>query len=289
MKHRMKFIIPLAIIVLGIIFMVTGFYMGAADDYKKSLNITNMESVISASGVKNLDINVQAAEFFVKASNEVNDFTLVAENISKNNLDYSVNNGTFKFRYEVKKWYNYADMIGLMKGKGKITLLVPANADLMDVQIVTGLSRAEISYLTAERIYIEYGYGGANIKNLSADHIEVGGKHGKAECCNLNCKTSNINCKSGKLSIGNINVENIGLTCGSGDIQLNGVIGGDSIVSCGSGDLLMNIYGDLHDFKFETQGKGISIDGKKEIPDNDKGSKKINASCGMGEVKIYFK
>lgn len=58
MKHRMKFIIPLAIIVLGTIFMVTGFYMGAADDYKKSLNITNMESVISVSGVKNLDINV---------------------------------------------------------------------------------------------------------------------------------------------------------------------------------------------------------------------------------------
>lgn len=289
MKHRMKFIIPLVIIVLGIILMVTGFYMGAADDYKKSLSITNMESAISATGVKNLDISVQAAEFTVKASNEVSDFTLVAENISKKNLDYSVNNGTFKFRYEVKKWYNYADMIGLLKGKGKITLLVPASADLMDVQIVTGLAKTEISYLTAERIYIEYGYGGADIKNLSADHIEVGGKHGNAECCNLNCKTSNINCKSGQLSVVNINVENIGLMCGSGDVELNGIIGGDSIVSCGSGDLHMNIYGDSHDFKFETQGKGITINGKKEIPNNDKGKKEINASCGMGKIKIFFK
>ncbi|MGN0620855.1 MAG: DUF4097 family beta strand repeat-containing protein [Porcipelethomonas sp.] len=289
MRHGyMKYLVPAIVILAGIIAGVSGFYMGASKDYKDSLSITDMEAAMAPAGVKNLDIEVDAAEFVVMASNDVSDFTIKAENISKKNLDYSVSNGTFKFRYGVKKWYNYADMIGLLKSKGKIVLLVPADTELLDVQIVTGFLPSEISYLTAERIYVECGYGKSDITNLTADHVEITGGSSKTECHNLTGKTSNLSCGTGRLCVKNINVDDLGISCRSGDIAISGIINGDSIVSCGSGSISMDIYKSSRDFKFVTEGNDIRIDGSEKIPENKDAESTIDVVCGLGKVDMNF-
>lgn len=283
-----KYIIPSVIIFFGALMMIIGFNSGAVKDYKDSLKITDMEAVLPSADITNLNIEIDEAAFDIKASNEVKDLMINAENISKNNLDYSINNGTLHLRYSIKKWYNYADMIGLMKSKGKITLLVPADVDIMDIQIATGLSKSNISYLTAERIYIECGSGNVNIKNLTADHIEINGGKCQASCCNITGKTSDLICGSGKLSVSNIEADDIGLSCGSGDIDLSGRINGNSIISCKSGSVLMDIYNDADNFKFKTDGRDIKINGKK-TPPKSKGKKIMDIKCGLGEINIDFK
>ncbi len=285
----LKYIIPAIVILTGILIAAAGLYMGAAKDYSKSLSITDMEATVPFNSVKNLDIDVEAAKLVLRASNEVSSLTIEAENISKSNLDYSVNNGTLTFRYKVKKWYDYADMIGLLKSDGKITVLVPADSELMDIQIASGFLPLDVSYLTAERIYIESPRSDLDVKNLTADHIEINCGSSKAECSNITGKTSNLNCGSGKFSGKNINVDDLGIACGSGDMKLSGIINGDSIVSCKSGSIRMDIYKSADSFKFKTEGSDISIDGSKKLPKNNKKAKNtIDAVCGLGKIELYF-
>lgn len=101
-KKKLKVIIPSAVLVVGIVLAVIGLAMGAKGDYVKSLELTDFEANVPSSGVFNLDINVSLADINIVCTNDVEEFNIKADNISKQFLDYSTTNNTFKLRYETK-------------------------------------------------------------------------------------------------------------------------------------------------------------------------------------------
>lgn len=284
-KKKLKVIIPSAVLVIGIILAIVGLATGAKENYIKSLNLTNFEANISSSGVFNLDINVSLADLNIVSTNNIDEFNITAENISKQFLDYSINNNTFTLRYETKKWYQTTYIPGFLHKQGKINIYIPASIGFKDIQIKSKYGDSKISYLTAEQIFIDCGTGNGNITNLTCDYTEINNKSGDIKCVNIDADTADLKLKSGDAEFCNFVSESVKINNRFCDLTLSGVIKGNCDITCGMGNINMTLYGDESDYNFNVLNGEVIVNGDND-PQNHGGEYGFKVDCSMGKVNF---
>lgn len=286
-KKKLKVIIPSAVLVVGIVLAVIGLAMGAKGDYVKSLELTDFEANVPSSGVFNLDINVSLADINIVCTNDVEEFNIKADNISKQFLDYSTTNNTFKLRYETKKWYQTTFIPGFLHKQGKINIYIPASLNFKDVQINSRYGSSEISYITAERIFIECGTGSSSITNLTCDYVKINNKGENIKCMNVDAAAAALILKSGDAEFCNFVSESVKIENKFCDLTISGIIKGDCSIVCSMGDINATLYGNEYDYNFNVVNGNVSVN-NRENPQNKDGKYYFKTDCSMGKINFII-
>lgn len=287
-KRLFKYIIPATTLTIGILIAIIGFSLGAKNDYIEQLNLTNLESIILAEGVASLDINVDYADLEITASNDITDFEVSAENISRGYLSYSTTNNILNFKYTTNKWYEIISVPKLMENNGKIKIVVPAEISLQDIQIKSGMGKTTINYLTAENIYIDCGLGKSSINSINAEYVEINNGLGEACVESILSEKLTIAGGAGKINAFNINTEKAEMNIGTGNMNITGIINGDSSIKCGMGNIKAELFGKEKDYSIYVSKGKAKINGKN-ITEITEGKYNMDIIVGMGDVDINFK
>ncbi|MGN1481045.1 DUF4097 family beta strand repeat-containing protein [Porcipelethomonas sp.] len=288
LHKKIKRIIPFTLLAAGIIIAAAGLVSGAKNDYIQKMNLTEFEANVPSNNIFNMDIKSEIAELNIICSNDIDDFKIKAQNISKEFLDYSTNSNTFSLRYETDKWYQTVFTPGFIHKKGKIDIYVPAELNLKDVQINSSYCTSKISFITAERIFIECGHGGSQITNLTSDYTQINNSGGDLIGLNIDAASADLNLRSGKTLFNNFMSESVIINNKFGDLDLSGKINGDCGIKSGSGDVDMTLYGNESDYKFNVINGTVSVNGK-ENPENNDGRYNFKINDGSGNIKIEIK
>ncbi len=283
-KKKLKIIIPLIIIAIGAALIIVGLSKGAAKDYNNKLELNEFEANITASSIVNLDIDVSIADVNIICTNDVTDFYIEAENITKDLIEYITSNNTLKLIYNTKKWYETIFIPGYKKADGTINIYVPADISLKDVEITAKYAELNVSYLTADRVFIDCAEGDNHIKNLTCSHAEINNKGANLNGVNINAIEADLNLNSDTAVFSNFTTESLILK-NNGDLKLSGMITGDSALQSDGGDAELTLYGDKSDYSFKVIDGDVTVNGKE--PDtNDEAQYYIEA---MGDMIIHIK
>lgn len=287
-KKKLKIIIPAVILIIGIVLAAAGLISGAKSDYIKSLELTDFEANVSSSGVMNLDISVSLADVNIICTNDVSEFSIKGENISKQFLDYSTGNNTFRLRYETKKWYHTTYIPGFLHKQGEINIYIPASIGFKDVQIKSKYSQSQMNYITAERIFIDCGTGNSNITNLKCDYAEIKNKGGDINCTNIDATAADLIFKSGNAVFSNFVSDSVKINNRFSDLTLSGVITGNSSLLSSMGDANITLYGSESDYNFEVVNGKVIVNDEKN-PENNSGKYNFKIDSSMGDVNFIIK
>ena len=227
-KKKLKIIIPAIVIALGIILVITGLAKGALTDYKSTLDLSSFEAKLPVGNTYNLDI-------------DISDFSIVADDVTKDFIEYTTTNNTLKLRYETQKWYQTIFLPGYRKNIGTINIYVPAVLNLKDVEIKSGYGEMNISYLTAERIFIECNGEDNHIKNLTCQYAEINNNGGNVNGMNINAANADLNLISDTAVFSNFTTQSLVLN-NDGDLKLSGMITGGSTFKSDGGDVNITLY-----------------------------------------------
>lgn len=287
-KKLIKYAILTIIFIAGLVIASIGLSMGASEDYKKQLNITDIEAVVPAQDVLSLDINTDYSDLEIIASNDAEGFEISAENVSRSYLKYSVSNNILRLRYTFNKWYEISSVPFLLKETGKIKITVPAKIPLKDIQINSGIGATSVNYLTAENIYIDCGSEESRLGNVNAEYLEINSGSGKMSVENVT--SDGFSFKGGKdtAEIKNFSVKNLEMISGKGNISASGSVNGNSFLKCSTGDIKAEIFGKKEDYLITVPKGRISVNGV-EIIGTKKGKYKMEITKGMGDIDISFK
>lgn len=287
-KGLLKYIIPSLTLAVGIVFAAVGFSMGAKEAYINQLNLTNIEAVIASDNVASIDINIAYADLEISASNDVSDFEISAENISREYLNYSASNNILNLKYTTNKWYEIISVPGLTKKTGKIKITVPADKMFQDIQIKSGLGVTSVNYLTAENLYINCGSGNNSINSINADYIEITNGSGNISAENITSEELSFSGGSGKTDILNFQTEKANFNTGIGSMKLSGIIEGDSSIKCGIGNIKADLCGNKDDYSIYIPKGNAKINGKNSS-ETTSGKYNMDIIVGMGNIDINFK
>lgn len=267
-KKKLKIIIPAVILALGIILIITGLAKGALNDYKKALDLSPFEAKLPVGNTYNLDIDISLANINVICSNDVSDFSIVADDVTKDFIEYTTTNNTLKLRYETQKWYQTIFLPGYRKNIGTINIYVPAALNLKDVEIKSGYGEMNISYLTAERIFIECNGEDNHIKNLTCQYAEISNNGGNLNGMNINAANADLNLISDTAVFSNFTTQSLVLN-NDGDLKLSGMITGNSTFKSDGGDVNVTLYGNKSDYSFTAIEGDVSVNGKEAATDDN--------------------
>lgn len=283
-KKKKRIIIPSIVAAIGLILIITGLIKGAVGDYNSYLNLQDFEAVVQKGSVYNLDIDVSLANINVICTNDVDEFEINADNITKNLIEYSVSNNTFRLRYETKKWYENIFLHGYKKANGTINLYVPANITLKDVEIKSKNGGVNVSYLTAERVFIDCGKEDNHITNLTCNYIEINNNGGNVNGVNINADDADLNLDSDTAVFSNF-ISNSVIINNDGDLKLSGIISGDSSIKSDGGDVYLTLYGNRADYGFNVIDGDVTVN-ENEV-DFDKNAQYIFKI--IGDVEFFVK
>lgn len=287
-KKIIKYIALSISLAVGIVTAFIGVSMGAADDYIRQLNLTNIDAIVPAHDVVSLNIDVDYADLEISASNDAKDFEISAENISRSYLKYSISNNILNLKYSFNKWYEVSSVPILLKKPGKIIITVPADTFLQDIQIKSGVSQTSINYLTADNIYIDCGMGNNLLNSINAEYIEINSGSGETSAENISSEKLCFSGGKGNTRIINFQTEKAEIRTGSGDVSILGGIKGDSVISCGMGDINAEFFGNIEDYLIKIPNGSAVVNGK-EISETKDGKYKMDITTGMGDINISFK
>ncbi len=211
--------------------------------------------------IENLDLDINAAEFYIKTGKE---FKIEASNINEK-CKIKLNGNTLKIEDTKNIWNINNNEIS------RITLYMPEGTIL-------------------DKVKIDFGAGETKIENLSAKNIDLDFGAGKVTIDSIYSNKTNIDCGAGEVTIRNADVTDIELNAGVGKISFNGYIRGNSDIECGVGELNLNLKGGLEIYSIKTEhGIGdIKINGDNIKNDTTTGSgeNKIKIEGGVGAIKI---
>lgn len=289
-KKILKNIILFAVLIVGAITAAIGISMGAKNDYKKMLNMTDIYAMVPADGIVSLNIDVNCADLEITASNDVSGFEISANHIPRNYLKYTVSNNILNLKYSFNKWYEVSSVPILLKDKGKIKITVPADAPLQDIQIESGMNDSDISYLTAENIYLNCGSGDNVLNDINTKCIELYNGSGDTTAKNLNTDKLIFSGGRGKTDISNFQANKASFKTGSGDVSVIGNISGNSDIQSGIGDINAKIVGNAENYSVNVLKGKINVNGKEVSNTGNETDKKykMDVSAGMGDVNISF-
>lgn len=282
-KKKLRIIIPCSIIAVGIILIVTGLIKGAAKDYVSTLELNEFEANISSAGIYNIDIDVELANLNIVSTNDVKDFKIEADNITKDLIEYTTSNNTLKLLYNTKKWYSTIFIPAYNNANGTIDIYVPADISLKDVEITATYGELGVNYLTADRVTINCASGDNHIKNLNCNYAEINNSGANLNGVNINATEIDLNLDSDKAVFSNFTTQSLVLK-NKGDLILSGMITGDSTLKSDSGDVEITLYGDKSDYSFKSVDGNATVNGKQ--PELKKDAEYYIETLGDMELKI---
>lgn len=174
----------------------------------------------------------------------------------------------FKHKWNVKLKNDYHP---------SITLYVPENAKL-------------------EQVEIDMGAGYAGVTKLNADIFKIGLGAGEFEGNEIVANETSLDVGAGHLSMKEFISDNIDMNCGTGRVELEGNINKDVDIKCGLGSILLSLNNVQSNFDYDincgignvtigsTSFGGVAC--KKYISNN--ADHTMGIKCGVGNVEIDF-
>lgn len=157
--------------------------------------------------------------------------------------------------------------------EGYITLYIPKNMDLKELDIDNGAGRVEMDGIFARKLDLDHGAGTIKIVNSSFDKVDIDGG-------------------AGKIEIASSVLNDMRLSAGVGKVDIDAELLGNNRIECGVGGIDLLLKGSKEDYKITTE-KGIgSIKIKGESISNDHtygdGKNTIRVEGGIGSINIDF-
>jgi len=211
--------------------------------------------------VQKINLDTASANIEIKIGDEFK-----VEIDTKNKVTSRLNNGELKVEEKQRWFWN-------TKFSGNITIYVPENIILKDLDLNTGAGKITIDNIKSEKCNIEHGAGLLKMSNSNFDKTNIDGGAGKIEIY------------SSKLN-------DLHLDCGVGKVEIEAMITGNSKVSADVGQIDLLLLGNSEDYKIRV-GKGIgsiSIN-RDEYSSNytyGSGNNKIEVEGGIGSIDIKF-
>lgn len=253
-------------IVMGIT-LVSGILIKSSLVEEENLTSKNNEVIQvidSYENIKNLDIDISIYNLDIK---EGSNFKIeVSKNLDK--ISYKKEGDTLVIKDKIN------NDIWVRETLGTITLYIPKDFTLNEVNIKTGISKSEIESLHSEVLNLELGVGNTQIDNITA-------------------KKANITGGVGKVDIDNFEFEELKLKTGVGKFDLEGRILTKGDINCGVGKVDLELFDVKEDYSIKTNigiGK-IKLNNKGCSNDTTYGEGKIklNINGGIGAVDITTK
>lgn len=282
-KKKLNLIIPIFIAAVGVVLIIIGLIGGAIKDYKKSLQLQDFEAALSAKNIYNLDVNVAIADVNLISSNDVDEFQIIANGVTKKFIDYSTSNNTLRLKYDTKSWHQTLFLPGYLKNKGTIDIYIPADVSLKDVKVKAKYGNLSVNYVSAEKIFIECGKKENSINNIKCNYTEINNKKGKVFGEGINAENADLNLSGKKAVFSNFSSSSL-IALNDGDLSLSGKITGDSSIKSDGGNVNVSLYGDKSKYNFEVVKGHVKVDG--ESPESNKDAE-YNLKL-MGNIKIKF-
>ena len=185
------------------------------------------------------------------------------------------NNNDIKTEYSAQKLKIVEDKDYKWFGNVKTSDLVvylPTDLRFKEVIIKTGVGGLDIEKLCAQKLDLDLGVGKVRIEELEVtEEVEIEGGLGE------------VVIEQGIL-------RNLDLDMGIGKLDITSKVIGDSSIKAGIGEIVLNLLGNLSDYRIVVdKGIGNIVIDDKEISDDTswgKGSNKIKVNGGMGEIII---
>lgn len=223
--------------------------------------------IASKEQVRNLEIDLDAGEFSVKASEDDKIYVTILNTTA---FDYGVDETHTLY---VRDHNGKATGIGA----GKITLYLPAKMEFETALIDVGGGEMEIPSMNAETLEISLGAGNVDFEALQAERVS-------------------ISLGAGEIHIAQGEVKNLDVDVAAGEAYYAGSIGTDCTASVSMGELNMILDEKEEDFDYELDcGMGemsigsISSTGLAfERSIHEGRDKKLEVSCSMGTVNVSF-
>ncbi len=175
-------------------------------------------------------------------------------------------NGRLKI-YEEKIWHWNNNQ------SGYITLYLPEDMDLKELEIENGAGRVEIDGIFARKIDVKHGAGMIRISNSNFDKVEIAGGAGKIEI------VSSV-------------LNDMKLSAGVGNVKIEAELIGDNRIECGVGGVDILLKGKKEDYRILAE-KGIgSLKVEGDSISNEStygnGTNQIRVTGGIGSININF-
>lgn len=162
-------------------------------------------------------------------------------------------------------------------GIGTITLYVPQDAVLQEVEIELGAGILNLGKLAADTIDLEVGAGQITGEEVRAHKAEL--KVGM-----------------GEITLSGLNVEELSAEAGMGELKIKGDIAGKAELECAMGNIDIKLAGAEQDFNYDIRGAmGKVVIGQQEYSNmtqektiKNGAAKNIDVECAVGSVTIAF-
>jgi len=263
----------LAVTIIGsIIFgiLVAGSALTGVDLLGRDSNMVLVsETVEITEYVHNIDIDLGVARLEIRPGEQ---FKVVLNDVDENTR-VEVNNYTL--RIEEQRRRNRINFFGMNNANNQqIIVYIPANVELQNVSINSGVGRVYIESLIANNVDLELGVGEVRIREL------------------VSRVNTRINGGVGRLAVDSGYMRNLTLNSGVGETDITGQLTGNSRLDSGVGSLSLNLAGDIEDYTIRTDtGIGtVRINGERHRSGTTgNGPNRIDINGGIGSIDVTIR
>lgn len=272
---------------------------GLKDKDVQTGSLDGMETGITAYGLRELDITVGACQMYIGEA-AVDEVSIAITGECKDHYQYRIKDGdTFMLVHKDMKDGYIGDLWDRshLKGDTEITLYLPEGMSLDDINIDFGAGKLETGNLKAREIEINVGAGDCIFEKIEAsESVDISLGAGKITANALSAKEADFDIAAGELWINGADVSHeTKVDMSMGQATLSGTFTGELDAECSMGNLNITLEGKESDYNYEVDcGMGsISIGGKSYdgLAEHDiyNGSNnKIDVTCSMGNINVYF-
>lgn len=242
-----------------------------SDDRDETVAREVAEDTVPIEGIKNLELELGAGEFIIRKK-EASDgvINIYVEGVGK--CDNYVKNGTLHV-----EGFKGLQVIGNAGSENKITLEIPADMVLDEIDVEIGAGIMEISDFNVKEFDAEIGAGELTLENIEAKEFsaEIG---------------------AGRLSAENVSAQNAEVTVSMGECIYNGTISKNLEAECDMGNMKFQLSGkeEEHNYEIECAAGNIEVGSlsftalaaEKRINNGVKSTYEI--SCSMGDITVRF-
>lgn len=226
-----------------------------------------------SSAVKNLDVNVEAAQVIWQESDDENLITVELERGRKQYYSATLSGDTLEIEYD----FNSHHSVKLKQHR--IVISIPKNMkfDMVDLEIGAAEMIITAPSIQCQNLELQVGAG-----ELTAEKFEVS-------------DTMDISIGAGVIDINNGTYKNVLLECGMGTLKLKGKLEGDISGDCGMGSLLIELDGNREDYNYnlscgmgtlKMNGTDYAAVGGSHSETNENAIGTIQLDCGMGTLEL---
>ncbi len=248
-------ICSIASLVLGIISRLSFF----EDDFRGEL-IDDVKTFEEYVDIRRIDIDIDDIGLEIRQGKEYK----IEKKGLKRDVKVSLNNGELKLKEQGSTW--------LGSTKGTVTVYIPANTILDEIEVDVGAGRTTIEGLEARSFTLDIGAGAVFIDNCKFDKADIEGGAGKTDITNSSFK-------------------DLEMETGVGSTRIEGYVLGNSKIEAGVGSIKLQLFGSKESYTIKTE-KGIGsvrIDGEKPTNVYGRGENYISIEGGVGSIDIDFK